>query len=146
MNETKLKLCPLCEGSASTKLNTYANTVTAYCTECQCRVTGKTVEDAAEKWNCRPQPDNIPLTLEELRGMAFREWVWIERLGAPSESAYYRKHADYGSYDGCVPKEEIRCGYPGMTIIFHFTNYGKTWLAYRHKPTQKENEDGMDIG
>ena len=78
-----------------------------------------------------------PLTLDELRQMPIRDWVWIDVLNPDAfrsketVSAYYRK------YDGYKADEIFWCGYPGLGFGFDYADYGKTWLAYRQKP-----EDG----
>ena len=77
-----------------------------------------------------------PLTLDELRKMPIRDWVWIEVLTPDSfrsketVSAYYRK------YDGYKADEIFWCGYPGLGFGFDYSDYGKTWLAYRQKPEE----------
>ena len=80
-----------------------------------------------------------PLTLDELRQMPIRDWVWIDVLtpdafrSKETVSAYYRK------YDGYKTDEIFWCGYPGLGFGFDYADYGKTWLAYRQKP-----EEGID--
>ena len=77
---------------------------------------------------------NDPLTLDELRQLPIRDWVWIEILNPDAfrsketVSAYYRK------YDGYKADEIFWCGYPGLGFGFDYADYGKTWLAYRQKP------------
>ena len=79
---------------------------------------------------------NEPLTLDELRKMPIRDWVWIEILNPDAfrsketVSAYYRK------YDGYKADEIFWCGYPGLGFGFDYADYGKTWLAYRQKPKE----------
>ena len=79
---------------------------------------------------------NEPLTLEELRKMPIRDWVWIEILNPDAfrsketVSAYYRK------YDGYKADEIFWCGYPGLGFGFDYADYGKTWQAYRQKPEE----------
>ena len=74
-----------------------------------------------------------PLTLDELREMPIRDWVWIEILNPDAfrsketVSAYYRK------CDGYKKAEIFWCGYPGLGFGFDYVDYGKTWLAYRQK-------------
>ena len=76
---------------------------------------------------------NEPLTLDELRKMPIRDWVWIDVLNPDAfrsketVSAYYRK------YDGYKKDEIFWCGYPGLGFGFDYADYGKTWLAYRQK-------------
>ena len=80
--------------------------------------------------------NNEPLTLDELREMPIRDWVWIDILNPDAfrsketVSAYYRK------YDGYKADEIFWCGYPGLGFGFDYADYGKTWLAYRQKPEE----------
>ena len=80
-----------------------------------------------------------PLTLEQLKSMDLLEWCWIEVL-VPFDfelkvSAYYQKQ-EVGTERTML--KTFWCGYPGMTFGFDYCNYGKTWLAYAHKPEQEE--------
>ena len=69
-----------------------------------------------------------PLTLDELRQMPIRDWVWIDVFHSKEAvSSYYRK------YDGYKKDEIFWCGYPGLGFRFFYEDYGKTWLAYRQK-------------
>lgn len=76
-----------------------------------------------------------PLTLDELRETSLQEWVWISVL-SPFEceqkvSAYYRRYESCGA---ALAARAFWCGYPGLTFGFDYVDYGKTWLAYSHKP------------
>ena len=74
---------------------------------------------------------NKALTLDELRQMPIRNWVWIDVLHSKEAvSSYYRK------YDGYKKDEIFWCGYPGLGFRFFYEDYGKTWLAYRQKPEE----------
>ena len=76
-----------------------------------------------------------PLTLDELRQMPIRDWVWIDVLHSKEAvSSYYRK------YDGYKTNEIFWCGYPGLGFRFFYEDYGKTWLAYRQKPEEDDHE------
>ena len=80
-----------------------------------------------------------PLTMDELRKMPIRDWVWIEILNPDAfrsketVSAYYRK------YDGYKADEIFWCGYPGLGFGFDYADYGKTWTAYRQKPEEDDH-------
>ena len=82
-----------------------------------------------------------PLTLDELRQLPIRDWVWIEILNPDAfrsketVSAYYRK------YDGYKADEIFWCGYPGLGFGFDYADYGKTWLAYRQKPEEDDHDE-----
>lgn len=88
------------------------------------------------------EESNAPLTLDELREMDLNEWVWIENLdtGDPfsHKSNYYQKLV--------TPKSDVLdggtfWGYPGgHWHRFYWSDYGKTWLAYRRKP-----EEGKEV-
>ena len=86
---------------------------------------------------------NEPLTLDELRKMPIRDWVWIEVLNPDAfrsketVSAYYRK------YDGYKKDEIFWCGYPGLGFGFDYADYGNTWLAYRQKPEDEDKHETM---
>ena len=74
---------------------------------------------------------NKSLTMDELRQMPIRDWVWIDVLHSKEAvSSYYRK------YDGYKKDEIFWCGYPGLGFRFFYEDYGKTWLAYRQKPEE----------
>lgn len=78
-----------------------------------------------------------PLTVEEVRALPLREWLWVEVLQEgyyrEAKSAYYRVQADYSR------GEALCCGYPGLGFEFEYEDYGKTWLPYRRKPKEEDN-------
>ena len=77
-----------------------------------------------------------PLTLDELRQMPIRDWVWIDVIHSKEAvSSYYRK------YDGYKKDEIFWCGYPGLGFRFFYEDYGKTWMAYRQKPEEDKHEN-----
>ena len=91
----------------------------------------KALEDVTDKdvWK------NEPLTLDELRQMPIRDWVWIDVFHSKEAvSSYYRK------YDGYKKDEIFWCGYPGLGFRFFYEDYGKTWLAYRQKPEEDDHD------
>lgn len=82
------------------------------------------------------QVENKPFSIDELKqinaDMENHPWVWVEIL-IPSGCCekghgYYRVQYDYAC------GECFACGYPGISFPFAYTDYGKTWLAYQHKP------------
>ena len=77
-----------------------------------------------------------PLTLDELRQMPIRDWVWIDVIHSKEAVySYYRK------YDGYKKDEIFWCGYPGLGFRFFYEDYGKTWLAYRQKPEEDDHDE-----
>ena len=85
--------------------------------------------------------ENAPLTLTELREMPLQEWLWVEIVHPTKrqrfhgvDSSYYRIFDDY------TGGEALCCGWPGTIFEFEFEDYGKNWLAYRHKPEEAQHE------
>ena len=88
----------------------------------------KAVDMAISALRQQEHDRNEPLTLDELRQMPIRDWVWIDVFHSKEAvSSYYRK------YDGYKKDEIFWCGYPGLGFGFDYADYGKTWLAYRQK-------------
>jgi len=87
---------------------------------------------AFKAWNRRYEPSNEPLTVDELKCLNVKEWIWIEVISptncSEAKSAYYRKT------DGHKQDEVFWCGYPGWGTAFDYADYGTFWLAYRYKP------------
>lgn len=90
------------------------------------------IKSLSEMLNRRAQPANKPLTLDQLREMD-GEPVWITFFGDEENTPQNRwgilgksVTGTFGIWeDGLVLKE---------------VDYGKTWLAYRHKPEGSEND------
>lgn len=80
--------------------------------------------------NRRDQPENKPLTVEELRQMD-GDPVWIDDLERPGFSCWRICYWDRGRYLALVAKSAN--GYL-------LEDYGKTWLAYRYKPERSAGE------
>lgn len=133
MNEV-LRECPFC-GSNNIIFMDSSNEVDekAWCVECQAnipRFKGRR-EELIQAWNRRTQPDNPPLSLEQLRGMG-GEPVWIEDLEEPENSEWKICYWDRGKY---LVLTSMHC--QGHLL----DEYGKTWLAYAHKP-EKDGDEG----
>lgn len=79
-----------------------------------------------------------PLTLEELKELKIRNWIWIEVLKPfdfPNKvSAYYQRH-EFGTAEYAM-KETFFCGYPGITFGFDYCDYDRTWHAYQNGPKE----------
>jgi len=77
-----LKECPFCGGKAALEINDdHASKIFIYCKECGISTdtyiwTDK--DDAVTAWNRRAQPDNAPLTLEELEQRIDPVWVPLD--------------------------------------------------------------------
>lgn len=74
--------------------------------------------------NCRTEPENKPLTAEQLRKMD-RKPVWVKDLIYPELSRWI--------VVGGIEKHELFATSGGM---FPFNSYGKTWLAYAGEPDE----------
>ncbi|HCW80228.1 MAG TPA: hypothetical protein DG942_03880, partial [Ruminococcaceae bacterium] len=86
---------------------------------------------AANAWNRRAEPENKPLTLEKLRKMD-GEPVWYQTIPAGTYGS--RRTICYGEdlKTYLTPQILLSSGY------YEQSNYGKTWLAYAHKPEEGE--------
>lgn len=87
---------------------------------------------AIEAWNRRAEPENKPLTLEELRQMD-GEPVWVVTLDGTDEPRWgivtsAEKHGTY-----------LLCALNGVATADYadFDSYNDTWVAYRHKPKEE---------
>lgn len=70
-----------------------------------------------------PKPSSDPLTLEELRGMSYTDWVWVVFPELPpEENCWYRASQLYNCYS--------------------HEHYKKTWIAYRRPPEGELKYDG----
>lgn len=129
----ELKACPHCGGKAVfERFNNPKNWYVVRCTVCGCQTDGFRINhddatDAQNKsanaavWNRRAEPENKPLTLEQLKQME-GEQVWI-----PETEAYFSGH-------GIVNvKEEKVYASDEENDYYPFDEYG-AWLAYARKP------------
>lgn len=150
----ELKPCPFCGGEAKLKhgfpgrQRQGMRQATVQCKICGCRTVTyrqfayepwkEVDEHAIFVWNSRATEEilsNPPLTLDELRELPEKEWVWIESIEPiphTNGSAYYCK------IDAIRPEVMFECGYPGWGTAFRYENYGKAWLAYRRRPEEEE--------
>ena len=86
--------------------------------------------NAAEAWNRRADAGNEPLTLEELRNMD-GEPVWmVSKINDTEEWGIIRIVEAQNAW--FIAIAGASCGYGDKDT------YGKTWLAYRHKPQEGE--------
>jgi hypothetical protein len=95
-------------------------------------VEARNPNEAAEKVNRRTQQPNKPLTIDELRKMKGQP-VWIVLLNIAKQSRYEivtEVHED-GIWMVCADDDNDYAA---------FGLYGKTWLAYAHKPEEGEKE------
>lgn len=134
MMENKLLPCPFCGGEA--KLSICLGRKAIVCTLCECLMIGQPTfskeEGITEKqhlvraWNRRAAPANPPLTLEQLREMD-GEPVWMTDKGG-----------NCGIWALVTVHENAFVATAAYGTIRHYSDYGKTWLAYAHKPEQED--------
>ena len=149
----KLLPCPFCGGEATLKTTRKSDGQISYDSSyvlcLDCRSTGLSFtkyydvsqhpeQEAIAAWNRRAQPANEPLTLDELRELD-GEPVYIVTLENQLENPPY--WAIVG-----ISKNDSR--YQGGVTLYNKIQgdwgsiglYGKTWLAYRHKPKEEHHE------
>lgn len=114
----ELKKCPFCGGEA--RFSDEPGIRMVRCKRCEAK-TGRyrSFDAAAEAWNRRAQPENNLLTLEELREMN-GEPVYILNPCDPRQG-FWEISVDAADY------------IEGRNI----DSYGKTWIAYRHRPEEE---------
>ena len=132
----ELKPCPFCGGEA--EYYSDCDMVKVHCSVCGANTSGwfDEPEEATADWNRRAVVGDKALTMERLKKMGNRQtpqWVWLEILGAGDkhQSGYYRAQFDY------TRGRAFCCGYPGQSYSWNYADYGKTWLAYDHKPEKE---------
>lgn len=75
-----------------------------------------------------------PLTIEELKSLKVGDWVWILDFS----KTVYKPISDSGSYyriddSGKNTDKELWCHCSAIGHGFNYSDYGKTWLAYKNK-------------
>ncbi len=141
----KIEKCPFCGGEAEIVGGPENWTPTFYdpdsggdpiavvCKTCACGLHFfDGYAEAIAAWNRRAQPNEKPLTLDELRQMD-GEPVWTTGIGANGNKRYWclvmvKRESVYT----VICDEMVQAGV--------FYQYGKTWLAYRSKPKEEHNE------
>ena len=138
---TETPKCPYC--GAETRLN--ENNEGIYWYECrECNATGPTEKTQVEAFSAalhRAEPENRPLTLEE-----------VMELGKDEDSIVYlepRRLGGCGWYQPCASifdssaegqKNEIHFDEPGNDLpeFWPEAEYGKTWRCWPRKPTPEQ--------
>ena len=137
----KLLPCPFC-GNTATLFTTDEigylgnDRFTVKCNSCFCG-TGHYAgpEQAKEAWSLRTQPENKPLTLDELREMV-GEPVWLD-AGEVSIGEQIVGRWEILEKVTRVPREAF--WFTRSKFGFTDFNHGKTWLAHRHKPKEEHH-------
>ena len=82
-----------------------------------------------------------PLTIEELKALSERDWVWIEvktfeyACRTPQVKGYYQKEDFCGAEKDLVFLGRM----VGVTSGFQYADYGKQWIAYKNKECAESN-------
>lgn len=82
---------------------------------------------------------NKPLTIEQLKALEVGEWVWLIciREGRHSDGFYVRKEGRAFN-DTKFVYDHINCD---DYEVDYYSNYGKTWLAYKNKEAAEGKDD-----
>ena len=143
----KLKPCPFC--GAEAEYDHACRKYNAWLVICKteaCQSRGNIYNDEEEAiaaWNTRTALANPPLTLDELRDAMKQgnatyiarpsgEWLMREQTHIPC--------ALDTTWVAGIDKPQIVAIY-GRNLSFAESEYGITWLAYRHKPKREEKYD-----
>jgi hypothetical protein len=129
---SELRPCPFCGGSADYYIGGGGYLQCEHCLATIPYEHGLPYDEgkqrAIKKWNARNQP-NEPLTLEQLKDMQ-GEPVYIVPI-TENEIADWEKHWSILK-DGRVTATSMTVR--GRMYFHYLKDYGKTWLAYAHKP------------
>ena len=79
---------------------------------------------------------NKPLTIEELKALKEDDWVWV----VVKENAYPKSAQETGYCMIGQSKDGIGCGYMCKVL---YTDYGKTWIAYKNKEQAEGKDDEL---
>ena len=142
----KLKPCPFC--GATAKAVHAPCEVSVWHVICENNAShgiccwGRTREAAIKLWNTRTAPANPPLTLDELRdAMEQGTAVYIAKPSGETimiEQTYAPCVLDTTWVAG-IDKPQIVAIY-GRNLSFAESEYGITWLAYRHNPGRESEK------
>ena len=89
--------------------------IAVHCFNCGADITAESEKKAVAAWNRRAQPANDPLTLGQVKQATGEIWIFY-----PQETWGPQK----------ADAKDLHCS----AYAFPFDTYGKTWLAYDHKP------------
>ena len=130
----KIEKCPFCGGEAVPTqedcLGYYNDTWMVFCEACDLYIgfaKQYTKEQAIAAWNRRAQPENMPLTLDELRQMD-GEPVWVMHQDGSGARWGIVKDTEHGL-----------CAVVDDDTAYWFTDVCGT-IAYRTKPKEVEHE------
>lgn len=138
MSETKLLPCPFCGGEADI-FEASEDSFCALCTDCGVETPYQiSAEEAIATWNRRAEPENEPLTLAEIYETENEPLYFHCTVGRWSLNGWHIVNPI--NYDGVTFKDiQLDNNEEHVESLF---NYGITWVAYRQKPEEDENEMG----
>ncbi len=77
---------------------------------------------------------SAPLTIDELKSLEIGDWVWVETF----DKHFY--------YKILVPSvDEMVFSYRHYTDVMKYSDYGKTWLAYKNKEQAECNGEIVEL-
>lgn len=88
---------------------------------------GSAYDKAIAAWNRRAEPENKPLTQEEVSAM-YGEPLYVIPLDADAD---WESHWSIMQWDSVTANSILS---EGKMYFLYEADYGKTWLAYRARP------------
>ncbi len=80
-----------------------------------------------------------PLTIDELKALEVGDWVWIVKGNI---KCYFRKDYSYGNEERFMLELDEHVLYDEE---FLYSEYGKTWVAYRNKQEAEANGEIVEL-
>ena len=122
----KLLSCPFCGGIPAAVEDGY-KAIAVHCFNCGADITAESEKKARAAWNRRAQPENKPLTLDELKQMD-GEPVWVMHQDGSGDRWGIVQDTEYGL-----------CAVVDDDTAYWFTDVCGT-IAYRSKPKEEHHE------
>lgn len=139
---TELKPCPFCGGYVHLdEAYSYLHDFVLYCEGCDMVFTLDslcvTKQELIEAWNRRAEPENYPLTLEELKAHCAKgrdaEPLWVEYDTMRDMALWVLANTPYGMDEKDVPS--LTYWLKDEELV---SEYGKFWRCWPWKPTPEQ--------
>ena len=85
-----------------------------------------------------------PLTIDELKGLPNGDWVWLVNKSGKTVADYDGSMYSRKYYQS-TESEYFDCGTKGTLYSFKYSDYDKTWLAYKNKEQAESKGEWVEL-